>query len=60
MYNTGEIEMDTLLTVRQTAQLLNVSEHTVYRYIQQRKIRYQRIGRTLRIYPDQFNMKGQR
>lgn len=52
--------MDTLLTVRQTAQLLNVSEHTVYRYIQQRKIRYQRIGRTLRIYPDQFNMKGQR
>ncbi len=52
--------MEQMLTVRQTAQMLNVSEHTIYRYIQKRKIRYRRIGRTLRIYPEQFRMEGVR
>lgn len=41
-----------LLTVVETADNLNVSEKSVYRLIQSRKLRVIRCGRALRIHPD--------
>ena len=41
-----------LLTVVKTADNLDVSEKSVYRLIQARKLRVIRCGRALRIHPD--------
>ena len=41
-----------LLTVAETADNLNLSEKSVYRLIQTRKLRVIRCGRALRIHPD--------
>ncbi len=41
-----------LLTVAKTADNLDVSEKSVYRLIQSRKLRVIRCGRALRIHPD--------
>ncbi len=41
-----------LLTVAKTADNLDVSEKSVYRLIQARKLRVIRCGRALRIHPD--------
>ncbi len=41
-----------LLTVAKTAENLNVSEKSVYRLIEARKLRVIRCGRALRIHPD--------
>ncbi len=41
-----------LLTVVKTADNLDVSEKSVYRLIQTRKLRVIRCGRALRIHPD--------
>lgn len=46
---------ETLLTLRDVTERLNVSERTVYRYVQERRLPYIRICRRIRFRPESID-----
>jgi len=44
--------MQTLLDIRQVAQILNISEDTIYSWTHKKKIRYIKVGRLVRFFPE--------
>lgn len=48
-------ELTPLYTVSQVADYLNVHPHTVYRYLQEGRLKAVRIGQTYRFTPENIN-----
>jgi excisionase family DNA binding protein len=51
----GDPELDTLLTVEQAAERLGTSDRFVRRLIAERRIAYTKLGRHVRIDPDDLD-----
>lgn len=47
--------MPELLTLQETADYLGVSIHTIYKWVQARKIPFLRVGRHIRVDPDELS-----
>ena len=51
----GDLELDTLLSVGQAAERLGISDRFVRRLIAERRIAYTKLGRHVRIDPDDLD-----
>ena len=47
-------QMSNLLNIKQVAELLNMSERTIYEYVADQKIPYVKIGKAVRFDPDKI------